>query len=68
MGRENTKFFLNLEKRNYETKCITKLLDENEQEIGDPDKILEYEESFYKNLYSLKENNLNTEQKDKLAK
>ena len=25
-GERNSKFFLNLEKRNYQTKCITKLI------------------------------------------
>ena len=37
-GERNTKFFLNLEKRNYDMKCITKLIDENEEEISDLDK------------------------------
>jgi hypothetical protein len=53
-GERNTKFFLNLEKRNYEMKCITKLIDDQENIISEPDKILEYEENFYKNLYSNK--------------
>ena len=51
-GERNTKFFLNLEKRNHDMKCITKLIDENEDEICDHDKILEYEEKCYNNLYS----------------
>ena len=51
-GEKNTKLFLNLEKRNHDMKCITKLIDEEDQEIDSPDKILEYEEKFYKNLYS----------------
>ena len=67
-GEKNTKFFLNLEKRNHDMKCITKLIDEEEQEIDNPDKILEYEEKFYKELYS---NNLQPEnqtQKEQAAK
>ena len=32
-------------------KCITKLINEKEEEISDPDKILKYEEDFYQNLY-----------------
>jgi hypothetical protein len=58
-GERNSKFFLNLEKRNYNMKCITKLLNEDDTEITLPDKILEYEETFYKNLYSapIKNNN-----------
>jgi hypothetical protein len=51
-GEKNSKFFLNLEKRNYNMKCITKLLDENSDEISKPDEILTYEEHFYKRLYS----------------
>ena len=52
-GERNSKFFLNLEKRNYNNKCITKLTNEADKiELTDPDQILKYEELFYKNLYS----------------
>jgi hypothetical protein len=52
-GEKNSKFFLNLEKRNYNMKCITKLLEgENGTEINNPDDILKYEQMFYKKLYS----------------
>jgi exonuclease III len=51
-GERNSKYFLNLEKRNHNMKCITKLLKDDDTEITEPGKILEYEESFYKNLYS----------------
>ena len=54
-GEKNTKFFLNLEKRNYKLKCITKLIDENEKEITSQEDILKYEEKFYNTLYTLKE-------------
>jgi hypothetical protein len=54
MGERNTKYFLNLEKRNYKNKCITKLMDENEEIIEDSDKILEFQAQYYKNLYSNK--------------
>jgi hypothetical protein len=54
-GEKNTKFFLNLEKRNYKNKCITKLIDENEEIISNDDEILKYEETFYKNVYSTPE-------------
>jgi exonuclease III len=53
-GEKNTKFFLNLEKRNHDMKCITKLIDDEQQVIDNADKILEYEEQFYKDLYSNK--------------
>ena len=66
-GEKNTKFFLNLEKRNYETKCITKLINEQEQEINKADEILEYEEKFYKDLYSQKPSEITPEQSEKVA-
>jgi hypothetical protein len=52
-GEKNTKYFLNLEKRNYKNKCITKLIDENGSEINNSEKILEYEAEYYKKLYTL---------------
>ena len=55
-GEKNSKFFLNLEKRNYKSKCITKLIKNDSEEITNPDDILKYEENFYKTLYSQKEN------------
>jgi exonuclease III len=67
-GERNTKFFLNLEKRNYQMKCITKLIDDQEKEINEPNQILEYEESFYKNLYSIPEAGQINEQKAIKAK
>jgi exonuclease III len=51
-GEKNTKFFLNLEKRNYNLKCITKLIDNEQKEITEAPEILKYEEEFYKTLYS----------------
>jgi hypothetical protein len=50
-GEKNTKCFLNLEKRNHNMKCITKLITEDEIEINNADAILKYEETFYKTLY-----------------
>jgi hypothetical protein len=41
-GERNTKFFLNLEKRNYRMKCITKLTTEEDKEISEPETILKY--------------------------
>jgi exonuclease III len=51
-GERNTHFFLNLEKRRYKAKCITKLVDDSEKEITKAEEILEYEKTFYKNLYT----------------
>jgi hypothetical protein len=66
-GEKNSKFFLNLEKRNYNMKCITKLTDENDKEITEQDKILEYEEAFYKKLYSNPTKNQNEIQEQESA-
>jgi hypothetical protein len=68
LGERNTKFFLNLEKRNHDMKCITKLINEQEEEIGEPEKILEYEETFYKNLYSLKMDKTDAAQSEQAGK
>jgi hypothetical protein len=67
-GEKNSKFFLNLEKRNYNMKCITKLIKDETEDITDPDAILVYEENYYKTLYSIPKNNLSEEEKLKAAK
>jgi hypothetical protein len=51
-GEKSTRFFLNLEKRNYNIKCITKLIKEDGSEVKNADDILKYEEVFYKDLYT----------------
>jgi exonuclease III len=66
-GERNSKFFLNLEKRNHKMKCITKLIDEEENEITQSEKILEYEENFYKNLYSNPHKNIHEMQDQQMA-
>ena len=53
-GDKNSKYFLNIEKNNYKTKHITKLLTDTDQEITSQDEILKYEMNFYKNLLSTK--------------
>jgi hypothetical protein len=48
-------------------KCITKLLKENNEEVTDQNEILNYEESFYKTLYSEPEKDIiNASSKQKL--
>ena len=59
-GEKNSKYFLNLEKRNYKNKCITKLINESDEIIEDSNEILKYEEEFYKNLYTQPEELDNT--------
>jgi hypothetical protein len=67
-GEKNSKFFLNLEKRNHNMKCITKLVDENEGEIDKPEDILIYEEKFYKTLYCPTNTKLKQEEQLQAAK
>ena len=55
--RKNTKYFLNLEKRNYEKKHIKKLIDNKGREISDQDKIKKEQETFYQTLYTTKVGN-----------
>jgi len=52
-GEKNTKFFFNLEKRNYDAKHIKSLITEHGI-VSEPDKVLEAEKEFYCNLYTEK--------------
>ena len=51
-GERSSKYFLNLEKRNYENKCITSLTKEDKSTVSDSDEILEEQRRYYKDLYS----------------
>ena len=51
-GERSSKYFLNLEKRNYENKCITSLTKDDNSTITDPEEILEEQRRYYENLYS----------------
>ena len=53
-GEKNSKYFLNLEKSNSQTKHIKKLLSDSGETITDQSTILKYEENFYQNLYNSK--------------
>ena len=53
-GERNSKYFMNLEKRAYERKHIVKLKTNENQYLGEPNKILIQMENFYKTLYSSK--------------
>jgi exonuclease III len=66
-GERNSKFFLNLEKRNHNMKCITKLLNDDDIEVTNPEEILKYEETFYKNLYSNPIKNIQEQQDEQNA-
>ena len=54
MGEKNTKFFLNLEKKNFNQKYIRQLIVQNSTEVTKPDQILEEQRKYYENLYSSK--------------
>jgi hypothetical protein len=49
---KNTKYFFNLEKRNYINKTIQQLINDKGDTITDFKEVLAEERSFYKSLYS----------------
>ena len=53
-GERPTKYFFNLEKRNYNKKTITELQADNDEIVKEEDQILETIEKFYEDLYSSK--------------
>ena len=55
-GEKNTKYFLNLEKRNYNNTCIKTVFNKDEKEITDMKLILLEQKTFYNNLYTTKLN------------
>ena len=61
-GEKNTKYFINLEKRNYNLKYITKLISNNNKEITNPNEILKEQKQFYQKLYSTKQTSYNSNQ------
>ena len=50
-GEKNTKYFLNLEKRNQNSTYIKTLINKKGEEINNIDSIIKEEEIFYKELY-----------------
>ena len=53
-GEKNTKYFLNLEKRNYNTKNIKSLITVTNTEISKLSEIIHEKKTFYENLYDSK--------------
>ena len=53
-GERSTKYFCNLEKRQFKEKMIPKLIKANGEEISDLQNIIKEQESFYSNLYNSK--------------
>ena len=51
-GEKNSKYFLNLEKRNYNNKHMKSIINDHGIMINDPPKILEEQVSFFTKLYS----------------
>ena len=54
LGENPTKYFLNLESRNYQDKVINHLIDENGDEVYTTKDILDTQKRYYKNLYAEK--------------
>ena len=52
MGEKPTCYFFNLEKRNYTSKVIHKLIDEDGDESTETPDILKCQINFYKDLYN----------------
>ena len=52
LGGKPTKYFINLENRNYQDKVIQQLIDENGKEVNETKDILEVQKNYYKNLYT----------------
>ena len=57
-GEGNTKYFYSLEKQRYNAKTCFKVIDKNDVEYSQQDKILEVQKAFYKELYT-KEKDIN---------
>ena len=51
-GERPTKYFFNLEKRNYNKKTVTELKTDRDTTIKDEKQILDEIESYYNNLYT----------------
>ena len=51
-NEKNTKFFLQMEKRNYNSKYIKSFKDESGNVVSDPTLIIKLRKSYYKNLYT----------------
>jgi hypothetical protein len=51
LGETSTKFFCNLENKNYINKNIQELKQDNEKTIVDQTEILKEQQAFYKSLY-----------------
>ena len=54
-GEKPTKYFCNLEKRNYVNKTITKVINDNGTEIINQEDILNEVKQFYQNLYNCRD-------------
>ena len=53
-GEKNSKYFMNLEKRNYNNTCIKTLLTSQNIEISDTKSIIAEQKNYYENLYKTK--------------
>ena len=51
LGEKPSSYFFKLENRNYADKVVSRLIDENNEELTDAKDILEFQKQYYKNLY-----------------
>ena len=65
-GEKPTKYFLNLEKRNYVNKNITKLISQQDQILSNQQEILIEVKNYFSNLYENKDVNFEEEELDSL--
>ena len=61
-GEKNTKYFIGLEKRNYQNKNISQLITNESETITNAKEILKEQKHFYQSLYSKKQVNLDKEE------
>ena len=61
-GEKNSKYILHLEKVNYRRKYISSLINQNGTRINDPKEILNEERNFFKELYSSRNVDPNSEE------
>ena len=50
LGEKPSSYFFKLENRNYTDKVMSRLIDENNEELTDAKDILEFQKQYYKNL------------------
>ena len=63
-GERNSRYFCNLEKKHYQEKSISKLIDDTGNELTETNDILKEQKDFYQNLYTSKKTNTSNKMDD----